>query len=108
MENTDRLNLPYLMSAQAQKHVTHNEALRMLDALLHLSVTSRGASVPPSDPKESEAFLVGAKATAAWQGHDGEVAVFDASTDAGSVIRAGVCELGAPNWRLVGYRKFGC
>jgi hypothetical protein len=76
MENTDRLNLPYLMAAQAQKHVTHNEALRMLDALVHLSVTSRGASVPPTDPKASEAFLVGENATAAWQGHDGEITVF--------------------------------
>ena len=76
MENTDRLNLPYLMAAQAQKHVTHNEALRMLDALVHLSVTSRALSTPPSEPEESEAFLVAVGGSDAWQGHDGEVAVF--------------------------------
>ncbi len=76
MENTDRLNLPYLMAAQAQKHVTHNEALRMLDAIVHLSVSSRVLSTPPTEPKLSEAFLVGAGGSGAWQGHDGEVATF--------------------------------
>jgi len=28
------LKLPYLLPNQAQKHVTHNEALRRLDALV--------------------------------------------------------------------------
>ena len=32
MDSTPNLQLPYLMAAQAQKHVTHNEALRALDA----------------------------------------------------------------------------
>ena len=26
--------LPYILAAQAQKHVTHNEALRILDGLV--------------------------------------------------------------------------
>lgn len=76
MENTDRLNLPYLMAAQAQKHVTHNEALRMLDALVHLSVSTRNLSVPPSEPEHSEAFLVGTEGSGAWEGQDGNIAVF--------------------------------
>jgi hypothetical protein len=33
MMDTTHLQLPYLAAAQAQKHVTHNEALRLLDAL---------------------------------------------------------------------------
>ena len=32
------LSLPYIQPAQAQKHVTHNEALRILDAITQLSV----------------------------------------------------------------------
>jgi hypothetical protein len=36
-ETTNRLELPFLASGQAQKHVTHNEALAQLDALVHLS-----------------------------------------------------------------------
>ena len=35
MDQTSRLALPYLLPNQAQKHVTHNEALRRLDALVH-------------------------------------------------------------------------
>lgn len=33
-DSTTNLLLPYLMAAQAQKHVTHNEALRLLDGLV--------------------------------------------------------------------------
>ena len=32
-ETSAILSLPYLMPAQAQKHVTHNEALRILDGV---------------------------------------------------------------------------
>ena len=31
---TTHLMLPYILAAQAQKHVTHNEALRILDGLV--------------------------------------------------------------------------
>ena len=34
-DTTTHLGLPYLLAAQAQKHVTHNEALRLLDAMVH-------------------------------------------------------------------------
>ncbi len=37
-ELSSKLNLPYLMPAQAQKHVTHNEALRRLDGIVQLGV----------------------------------------------------------------------
>ena len=33
-DTTTRLLLPYILAAQAQKHVTHNEALRRLDGLV--------------------------------------------------------------------------
>ena len=32
MDRTDNLDIPYIMAAQAQKHVTHNDAVRALDA----------------------------------------------------------------------------
>lgn len=38
MDTSPRLTLPYLMPNQAQKHVTHNEALRQLDVLVQLAV----------------------------------------------------------------------
>ncbi len=41
MDQTPNLKMPYILPSQAQKHVTHNEALRLLDAVVHLSVKSR-------------------------------------------------------------------
>jgi hypothetical protein len=36
-----------VMAAQAQKHVTHNEALRLLDAMVQLAVLDRPCTAPP-------------------------------------------------------------
>ena len=47
MTNTPRLVLPAIEAAQAQKHVTHNEALTLLDALTQLAVESRTLTTPP-------------------------------------------------------------
>ena len=44
---TTHLLLPYILAAQAQKHVTHNEALRILDGLVQLSVLDRDVTAPP-------------------------------------------------------------
>src|SRR5215207_4151202 len=41
MSATPKLALPLLAAAQAQKHVTHNEALSTLDALDQLAVRER-------------------------------------------------------------------
>ncbi len=41
MDQTPNLKMTYILPSQAQKHVTHNEALRLLDAVVHLSVKSR-------------------------------------------------------------------
>ncbi|MCH9806958.1 MAG: DUF2793 domain-containing protein [Alphaproteobacteria bacterium] len=76
MEETDHLRLPYLIAAQAQKHVTHNEALRALDAIVHLAVDDRDLTAPPASPSDGERYLVAASATGDWAGHDGEIAAF--------------------------------
>ncbi|KIC22129.1 peptidase G2 autoproteolytic cleavage domain-containing protein [Leisingera sp. ANG-Vp] len=70
------LALPYLMPAQAQKHVTHNEALQMLDALVQLSVEGFGAAVPPASPALGEAHALGPAPTAAWAGQAHAIAVW--------------------------------
>jgi hypothetical protein len=69
------LGLPYLQPAQAQKHVTHNEALQVLDTVVQLSVENLGVATPPETPGVAERFLVGAAATGAWAGHDQEIAI---------------------------------
>lgn len=72
---TPSLRLPYLSSSQAQKHVTLNESLRMLDALVQLSVSS--ASAPLAEIAENgHRQIVAYGATGTGSGRDGEVAVF--------------------------------
>jgi len=76
LENTTHLGLPYILPSQAQKHVTHNEALRMLDALVQLGVLDRDLSVPPSDPDEGDRHIVAPGGSGTWSGRDGQIAAF--------------------------------
>lgn len=76
MPDTAKLGLPLVAPAQAQKHVTVNESLTRLDALVQLSLESVDGAVPPSSPVEGEAYAVGAGATGLWAGEDGNLAVF--------------------------------
>ena len=73
---TPNLALPLLAAAQAQKHVTVNEALARLDGLVQLVVRDRGLASPPVSPSEGERYIVAAGATGAWAGWDGDVALF--------------------------------
>ncbi|MFN3627105.1 DUF2793 domain-containing protein [Parvibaculum sp.] len=74
MSNSFHLGLPFLEAAQAQKHVTVNEALRRLDALLHLAVASRDLNLPPGEAEEGARFIIGTDAEDEWEGHEGEIA----------------------------------
>jgi hypothetical protein len=76
MTLTPNLNLPYIIAAQAQKHVTHNEAIRTLDALVQLTVLSRAVAAPPASPLDGARYLVAAAATGAWIGQSGKIAAF--------------------------------
>lgn len=70
------LSLPLIQSAQAQKHVTHNEALQVLDAVVQLVVVAVGSGTPPAAPVSGARYIVGASANGAWVGHTDEIAVF--------------------------------
>ena len=76
MSDTTHLNLPLLSADQAQKHVTHNEALILLDHAIHLAVISRLLAAPPGTPAEGDRYLIAASATGAWTGHDGELGFY--------------------------------
>jgi hypothetical protein len=78
-DTTPNLDLPFILPAQAQKHVTHNEALQRLDSLVQLVVASR-ASSPPATPEEGEIHWVEAPETGPWTGHAGRLAVFQDGT----------------------------
>jgi hypothetical protein len=72
-ETTVNLELPYILPSQAQKHVTHNEALQRLDALTQLTIIA-SLSTPPSDPQEGTCFHITASPAAAWAGKSGKLA----------------------------------
>ncbi len=77
-DQTTLLSLPYIMPAQAQKHLTHNEALRALDTLVQLSVASATQVAPPDVPALGARFILPADAQGAWAGQTAAtVAVFD-------------------------------
>lgn len=75
MSDTPNLSLPLLASAQAQKHVTVNEALSLLDGLIHLSFVSRNQTAPPASPLEGDRYLIAAGATGEWSGQSGKIAL---------------------------------
>ena len=76
MDHSPRLTLPLIMPSQAQKHVTHNEAIQALDALVQPVVESRVLTAPPTLPVAGEAWIVPAAATGLWSGHTDEIAAF--------------------------------
>jgi hypothetical protein len=73
-EKSPRLALPFIQPSQAQKHVTHNEALALLDLVVQLAVEETGAEIPPEAPQEGEIWALGAVPTGAWDGQGGMLA----------------------------------
>lgn len=73
-ETTAHLALPFIMAAQAQKHVTHNEALRLLDGIVQLAVLNRDLTDPPADPADGARHIPASGAAGAWAGWAGSIA----------------------------------
>jgi hypothetical protein len=76
VDETANLLLPYILAAQAQKHVTHNEALRKLDALVQISIVDRDLATPPVSPVDGARYIVAAAPTGAWSGHASKIAAW--------------------------------
>lgn len=101
METTGRFELPLIMPNQAQKHVTHNEALTLLDGICHLVIKSFGETAPPVMAAIDDAFVVGPSATGAWFGEDAKIAL---NTDVGwrfVAARQGMIAVNALTSKLV-------
>ena len=67
-QTSARLALPYLAAGQMQKHVTLNEALTRLDALVQTTVASRTTTAPPPDPDDGTLYILPTGATGVWSG----------------------------------------
>ncbi len=73
-DQTSRLSLPLLHSAQAQKEMTHNEALTLIDLLLHGGVERVGEDTPPAAATPGQCWIVGNAPVGAWAGQARHVA----------------------------------
>ena len=71
---TARLALPLLQAGQAQKEMTHNEALARLDLAVQAVVVTMGLNDPPVDPAVGDCWIVGPAPTGAWVGEAGALA----------------------------------
>jgi hypothetical protein len=69
LSDTVNIIMPYLAPGQAQKHVTVNEALRRLDAVVQLSVMSATTTAEPGSPGDGQVWIVPAgKSGMHWAG----------------------------------------
>ncbi|SPH17633.1 hypothetical protein DEA8626_01157 [Defluviimonas aquaemixtae] len=75
MSSTNQLGLPLVQPAQAQKHVTVNEAMARLDGLVMLSLASRSVALPPAAIADGACYGVPSGAVNEWSGHDGRIAI---------------------------------
>lgn len=71
-----RLDLPFIAPSQAQKHVTHNEAVQRLDLLVQMALDGFDATEPPAAPEVGARYALGQGAMGAWAGQDGQIALF--------------------------------
>lgn len=76
MANTTNLGMPLMAAAQSQKHITHNDAITDLDALVHLSVKSTTLTAPPGSPADGDRYLIASGATGAWVGKDLNITMY--------------------------------
>ncbi|MFZ4072551.1 MAG: DUF2793 domain-containing protein [Caulobacterales bacterium] len=66
-DQSANLSLRYLAPAQAQKHVTVNESLLRLDAIVQLSVVSATTTAQPGSPTDGCVYILpSGKTGAAW------------------------------------------
>lgn len=92
---TPNFQLPYLFVNQANKEITHNRALVMIDAALQLRVLDKDLSTPPASPVDGDAYIAASGATGLWSGHATEIAVW--------VAESGVWMFAVPK---TGYRAY--
>jgi len=107
MQQSANLQLPYIMPSQAQKHVTHNEAIRTLDAVVQLAVDARHLSAPPATPADGNRFLIAAAPSGAWTGKEGQIAAWQDGAWAYLIPNAGWLAWVVDEERLISFDGAG-
>jgi len=76
MADTNKLGMPLIAADQAQKHVTHNDALQRIDQLVQQTVINRTTTAPPGSPSEGHAYVIASPATGDWVGRENQIAAW--------------------------------
>lgn len=74
---TPHLRLPFIYPGQAQKHITHNEALMTLDYLVHCSVLVTDVTTLPTSPAEGARVLIADQPSAGLANYAQQLAIFE-------------------------------
>jgi hypothetical protein len=72
---TARMKLPYLVASQAQKEVTHNEALEIIDVLLHAFALAI-ENTPPDVPEKNDCYIIGTEPQGEWENYSNALAYY--------------------------------
>jgi hypothetical protein len=67
-EQTARFAMPLLAAGQAAKELTHNEAVTLVDMLVHPDVVAVGIEVPPAAPEPGQCWIIGPQPVGVWAG----------------------------------------
>ena len=75
--STPNLKLETVPSNSLQPSIPINDALQLIDALLHLVIVDKDLSKPPTttDADIGKRWIVAASPTDAWTGHEKEIAL---------------------------------
>lgn len=79
MTATSNLELPLIASNQAQKHITHNEALSFLDDVVQVVVKSVSLTNPPTTMLPGDRFGIPEGAQGDWEGLGGSIATWSSN-----------------------------
>lgn len=78
MPDTPNFALPLLFAAQAQKEITHNEAITVIDALLTGCAEALANDPASLAPAEGQMWMIGSAPTGLWSAMSGQLALFTA------------------------------
>ena len=81
MSDTPKLDMPEISEAQSLKYLTHNSALRILDAIVQGTAIDKDLIVPPGSPSDGDTYIVGATDSTSdvWETHDDDIAYYQSS-----------------------------
>jgi hypothetical protein len=73
-DRSAKLSMPFIQPSQAQKHITHNQAISALDVLVQMTVLDHALATPPLVAELGDSYIVATDGTDAWVGQDGAIA----------------------------------